>query len=113
MTEAMSEFFEEGVERGLSRAFSYGFEFGEEPDASLDRLRYVIETHPDYLSGRIITLFVENAIVAIVAREVYKENPPSEDDLRAFLDHFARFFNSVPWPLRGHPEAMKMDPSPS
>jgi transposase len=23
------------------------------------------------------------------------------------------FFNSVPWPLRGHPEAMKMDPSPS
>jgi hypothetical protein len=22
------------------------------------------------------------------------------------------FFNSVPWPLPGHPEAMKMDPSP-
>jgi hypothetical protein len=23
------------------------------------------------------------------------------------------FFNSVPWPLPGHPEAMKMNPSPS
>jgi hypothetical protein len=22
------------------------------------------------------------------------------------------FFNSAPWPLPGHPEAMKMDPSP-
>jgi hypothetical protein len=22
------------------------------------------------------------------------------------------FFNSVPWPLPGHPEAMKMNPSP-
>jgi len=25
----------------------------------------------------------------------------------------ADFFNSAPWPLPGHPEAMKMDPSPS
>ena len=24
----------------------------------------------------------------------------------------ADFFNSAPWPLPGHPEAMKMDPSP-
>jgi hypothetical protein len=24
----------------------------------------------------------------------------------------ANFFNSAPWPLPGHPEAMKMDPSP-
>ena len=25
----------------------------------------------------------------------------------------ADFFNSAPWPLPGHPEAMKMDPSPT
>jgi hypothetical protein len=28
----------------------------------------------------------------------------------SFLNNFVY---SVPWPLRGHPEAMKMDPSPS
>ncbi len=33
--------------------------------------------------------------------------------IRSHFQLGADFFNSAPWPLPGHPEAMKMDPSPS
>jgi hypothetical protein len=33
--------------------------------------------------------------------------------MRSHFQLSTHFFNSAPWPLPGHPEAMKVDPSPS
>jgi hypothetical protein len=100
MREAMDDFFSERVESGLDRAAEYGLELPdrEEVEESFWLLRDVIENHPDRASwseDRFVGPFVESATLAIVARVRYEpENPLSDEDMRAYLEHTAWVFNS-------------------
>jgi hypothetical protein len=86
-----------GVQAGVERALRYGLEPRDFLiDETVRPLTYVISSWPEELNERFLVLFVENVIVAAIARSIYSERFPTfeVDELRAFLAHSAAFFNS-------------------